>query len=137
MDALVFNSSFVLFENSVDILFVLFAGKVLSAGEKSVSGSDRSDSSRWRLINARDREGFVHVSAEVNIAEEALWISRLVLLGEGLELIVGQREVHGGEDRFELHTGNAALSELVKVAEELLNTDALHDNCSLEAILNI
>lgn len=94
VDALVFNRSFVLFKNFIDFLLVLFASKVFTAGEKSVSGGDGSDSSRWRLVNARDREGFVHVCAEVYIAEEALWISCLVLFGEGLELIVGQREVH-------------------------------------------
>ena len=137
VNALVFNRSFVLFENIIDFLLVLFASKVFSAGEKSVSSSDRGDSSRWRLVNARDRKGSVHVCAEVYIAEEALWIGRLVLLGEGLELVVGQREVHGREDRFELHACDAALSELVEIAEELLDTDALHDNCSLETILDI
>ena len=94
VDALVFNRSFVLFKNFIDFLVVLVASKVFTAGEKSVSGGDGSDSSRWRLVNARDREGFVHVCAEVYIAEEALWISCLVLFGEGLELVVGQREVH-------------------------------------------
>ena len=137
VNALVFNRSFVLFKNIIDFLLVLFASKVFSAGEKSVSSSDRGDSSRWRLVNARDREGSVHVCAEVYIAEEALWIGCLVLLGEGLELVVGQGEVHGAEDLLELWASDAAFSELVEIAEELFNTDSLHYDGGLETILNI
>ena len=94
VNALVFDRSFVLFENLVDLIFVLVAGQVFASGEQGVACRHRCDPCRWRLVNTRDREGSVHVCAEVYIAEEALWVSRLVLLGQGLELIVGQREVH-------------------------------------------
>ena len=94
VNALVFDRGFVLFENLVDLILVLVAGQVFASCEEGVACRHRCDSCCWRLVNTRNRKGSVHVCAEVYIAEEALWVSRLVLLGQGLELIVGQREVH-------------------------------------------
>ena len=94
VDALVFDRGFVLFEDFIDLLLVLVTGQVFAAGEKSISSRHRCDSCRWILVNASDCESSVHVRAEVYIAEEALWVGCLVLLGQRLELIVGQREVH-------------------------------------------
>lgn len=81
VNSLVFDSSFVLFENLVNLVLILFTSQVFAAGEKSVTRSHCCDSCRRRLINTSDRKGSIHVCTEVNIAEEALWVCCFVLLG--------------------------------------------------------
>lgn len=137
MDALVLDGSLVFFKNLVDLGFVLIASQVLAAGEESVAGGHAWDACRGGLVDAGDGEGAVHVGAEFSVSEESLRIISLVLLGERLELVVGQGEVHGAEDLLELWASDAAFSELVEIAEELFNTDSLHYDGGLETILNI
>ena len=137
VNALVLDGGTVLLKDSLDLVVVLVASKVLSAGEESVSLSDGNDSGSGSLVNTLDGESSVHVGAEVSVAEESLGISGLVLLGKSLELIVSEGKVHGGKDGFELVSGDTTLAELIEITEELLNTDSLHDNDSLESVLNI
>ena len=137
MDALVLDGSLVFLENLVDLGVVLIAGQVLAAGEESVASGHAWDACRGGLVDAGDGEGAVHVGAEFSVSEESLRIISLVLLGERLELVVGQGEVHGAEDLLELWASDAAFSELVEIAEELFNTDSLHYDGGLETILNI
>lgn len=82
VNALVFYGSFVLFKNLVDFSFILIACEVFAASEQSVSLCHGCDSRRRGLINARDCEGAVHVRAEVSVAEEALRVIGLILLGQ-------------------------------------------------------
>jgi len=137
VDALVLNLGLVLIEDVNDLLLHRGTSQVLSAGKEGIVLSDRSDTSGGRLIDTLNSERCVDVLAEIDVAEEALRVRSLVLLGEGLELIVGEGEVHGAENGFELGAGHAALPQLVKVAEELFNTDALHDYDGLQAVLNV
>ena len=137
MDALVLDGSLVFLENLVDLGIVLIASQVLAAGEESVASGHAWDACRGGLVDSGSGEGAVHVGAEFSVSEESLRIISLVLLGERLELVVGQGEVHGAENSFELWASDAAFSELVEIAEELFNTDSLHYDGGLETILNI
>ena len=94
VNALVFDRSFILFKNLVDFSFILLASQVFAASEQSVSLGHRGNSSSRVLVNACDCKGKIHVCTEVCVAEEALRVSCLVLLGQCLELVVGQSEVH-------------------------------------------
>ena len=98
MNSLVLDLSAVLFEDIFDFLVDRGAPQVLLTGKKSVVLSDGGNTSRGSLIDARDCESCVNVLAELGVAEEALRIIRLILLGESLELIVRKLEVHGGKD---------------------------------------
>ena len=137
VNTLVLDGGTVLFKDFLDLLLVLITRKVLSAGQKSVTLGDWGNSSRGILVNSGQSESSVDVGAEVGVAEEPLGVSSLVLRGQGLELVVRQGEVHGGKDRFELVTGDAALSELVEIAEEFFNSHTLHDDNSLKTVLDI
>ena len=137
VNALVFHRSSVLFKNLVDFSFILIAGEVFAAGKQSVTLGHGGDSCRRRLVNARDRECAVHVGAEVCVAEEALGVLGLVLLGQRLELVVSECKVHGAENLLELLARNSALPQLVKVSEELLNTDAFHYNGGFKSVFDI
>ena len=137
VNALVLDGGTVLLKDSLDLVVVLVASKVLSTGEESVSLGDGNDSGSGSLVNALDGESSVHVGAEVSVAEESLGISGLVLLSKSLEFVVSESKVHGGKDGFELVSGDTTLAELIEITEELLNTDSLHDNDSLESVLNI
>jgi len=95
VNALVLNSSFVLFEDSINLSCVLFTSKVLSTGKKSVSSVDWGNSCCWSLINSSDSECAVDVCTEISVTEEAFRVCRLVLLGQSFKFIVGQGEVHG------------------------------------------
>ena len=137
VDALVLDSRLVFLQNCINLLCVLLTSKVLSAGKKGISGSGSGDSSSRCLVNSRDREGGVYIGDEVDVPKEALRVRCLVLLGQSFELIVGQREVHAREDRLKLGARHTTLSQLVKVAEEFLDSNALHDDGSLEPVLNV
>jgi len=137
VDALVLDSSSVFLKNLLDLWVVVSLVEVLSASQKSVVGSDGWYTGRGSLVDALDSEGLIHVVTECCVPEEALGIISLVLLGESLELIVGQSEVELRQDRFKLWAGNAALAKLVKVLEEVSDSHTLHDDGSLESILNV
>lgn len=94
VDALVLNSCLVLLKNHVDILIVLITSKILATGKKGITGGHGSNSSCWVLINSNDCKGFVDIGAEIDVSEESLGISGLVLLGEGFELVRSEGEVH-------------------------------------------
>lgn len=137
VNAVVLNSSTVLFKNVVNFMIVIDACKVLATSEKGVILSDWSNARSGSLVNALDCEGCVDVCDEVNVAEEALWVTSLVLLGQCLELVVCQVKVHGGENRLELVASHTSLSQLVEVSEELFNSDAFHDYECLDALLDV
>ena len=137
MNSLVFDLNSVLLKDIIHLLVVLLTSQVLSAGQESIALGHWCHTSRRSLVNALNGEGLVHVLDEVDVAEEALWVISLILLGDSLELIVGQSKVHLTQDGFELRAGHTALSQLIKVTEEFLDTDSLHDDGSLKAILDI
>jgi len=137
VNSLVLDGGTVLFKDFLDLLLVLITRKVLSAGQKSVALGDWGNSSRGILVNSGQSESSVDVGAEVGVAEEPLGVSSLVLLGQGLELVVRQGEVHGGKDRFELVTGDSTLTKLIEIAEELFDSHTLHYDNGLKTVLNI
>ncbi len=137
VDALVLHSSLVLFEDLLDLRVAVSLVKVLAAGEQSVVGCYSGDTSCRGLVDTLNSESSVHVVTEGSVLEEALRVISLILLGESLELVVGQGEVKLREDRFELWASDAALAKLVKVLEEVTDSDALHDDGSFQSILNV
>lgn len=137
VDALVLDSRLVLFEDCINLVCALLSSQVLPAGKQGVSGSDGGDSSSRCLVNSRDREGGVYIGDEVDVPKEALRVRCLVLFSESFELVVGQSEVHAREDGLELGACHTTLSQPVKVAEEFLDSDALHDYSSLEPVFNV
>ena len=56
---------------------------------------------------------------------------------EGVVFITSEVKAELGEDRAELGFGHVALSQLVKVVEELLNAYAFHHNGGAEAVFNV
>lgn len=94
VDALVLDLSAVLVENVLNLLVQGSTSQVLSAGQKCVILGDGRDASGGGLVDALDRERQVHVLAELSVPEEALRVISLILLGQSLELIVGEGEVH-------------------------------------------
>ena len=137
VDALVFNSNAVLVKHCFDFTAVRLSSQVLSAGEERVILGDCGDAGSRVLVNAGDSEGSVDVGNKVDVPEEALGVGGLVFLSESFELVVCHSEVHGGENRLELVSGDATLAQLIKIAEELFDSDALHHNSGLQAVLNI
>ena len=137
MNALVFNSNLVFLENLIDSLLILLASKVLSTSKKRISRLDCGNSGCWCLVNASDCESTVHVCNEVSVTEETLGVRGFVLLGQSLKFIIRQSKIHGRENGFELRTCNSTLSQFVEITEELLNSDALHDDGSVEPLLYI
>lgn len=123
-------------ENVVNLRTVSSTRQVLPAGQKRVVLRDRGNTSCWSLVDTLDCECSINIFAEIRVAEEALRISRLVLLRQCFELIVREREIHGGEDRFELRTSDATLAQLIKVPEEFLDTDAFHHDDGPQAVLD-
>lgn len=138
VNTLVFNGCSVFFKDVINLGSVLSrSSKVLSASQKSVILGDSCNSCRWSLVNSLNGECSVDICNEVFVAEEALWVCSLILLGQSLELVISEREIHRGKDGFELGASDSALSQLVKVSEKFFNSDSFHHNCCLETILNI
>ena len=132
------DSLSVLLKDGINLVSGCWVGaQVLSSGEEGVVGGDGGNLSGWGLVNTSDSEGLVDVGDKLSVLEEALWVVGGVLLSKGLKLIVGQGEVELGEDGFELSAGDSALSELVKISEELLNSDSSLNDSGTESILNI
>ena len=98
VDADVLNCDTVLSQDLLHFVVVAATGQVLAASEKGVVLSHGRDAGRRGLVDSGDRKSSVDVSNEVSVAEEALGISRLVLLGESLEFVIRQGEVHGREN---------------------------------------
>ena len=98
VDALVLHLGLVLLKDLFDLLLHGRTCKVLASSKKSVILSDGGNASGGSLVDALNSESSVDVLAEVDVAEEALRVRGFVLLGQGLELIVSEGEVHGGED---------------------------------------
>lgn len=98
VNALGLDSGTVFLKNLLDLLIILDAGKVLATGQKRVILGHSGDTSRGCLVNSRNGECRVDVSDEGLVGEEALRVSSLVLLGESFEFIVGESEVHCGQD---------------------------------------
>jgi len=137
VDALVLNSCFVLFKDHVNLLFILATSEILATGKKGVTRSNGSNSRGWVFVNTNNCECFVDIGAEIDVSEESLGVSSLVLLGEGFELVSSEGEVHAGENLFELGACNTSLSQLIKITEELFNSDTLHHNYCLKTVFYI
>ena len=127
----------VLVEDLLNFSLVLMASEILAAGKKSVVLGDSSNVGGGSLIDASDSEGSVDVCNKCLVSKESLGVRCLVLLGESLELVVGESKVHGGQDGLELGASDSSLSKLIEISEELLDTDALHHNGSLESVLDV
>ena len=138
MDSHGLDSLLVLIQDCLDFATSCWVGaQVLSSGEKGIVLGDWGNHGGWCLINSLDSECLVDVGHEVNIAEEALWVHGGVLVGQSFKLIVGQVKVQLGKDGLELRSGDSSLSELVEVAEELLNTNSVLNNLGTKSVLNI
>ena len=137
VDSHVGDSLAVLIQQRLDHVLTGTTSEVLAASEQSVADNDWSDSSLWCLVNASDGEGSVDCGNKVLVTEEFLGVASLVLIGECFELIVSQLEVHRGENCLELGAGNTTFAEFVKVVEELLDSDSLHDNDSSNTVFSI
>jgi len=135
MHALGLNCLTEVFEEVLD-LYVMVS-EVLLASEESVFVGKRSNAHVGVLVNSCDGESLVDALAEVNVVDKDLGVVSLVLVCEAVEFVICEVEVHAGEDRFELAAGNASLAELIKVNEELFNTNALHNDNRADTVFNV
>lgn len=101
--------------------------QVLAAGKEGIVVVHGSDSGQGVLVNSSYGEGLVDAGGEIHVVEEHLGVVSFVGVGQGIELIFSELEVHGRKDSLELVFSHASLAELIKISEELLNTDAFHD----------
>jgi len=139
MDSLDSNCLSVLSKNTRNHLF-LFIGEVqvLAASWNSVIIGNWSNLGQWVLLDAVGSESSVDAGAEVFIVDHVLGIVLcLVFLSQRGEFLSGEVEVEHRKDLFELVFGHLASSELVKIEEELFNSDSLHDDSSLHTLLDI
>jgi len=131
------DSESVLLQNVFDVDVGIGVFEVLSASEKGVRFSDRLYLSGGSLVNTLDSESKVDAGGESRVVEEDFGVVGSLLVSKRFKLVLGEGEVHGGEDRFELVSSDTTLSKLVEILEELFNSDSLHDDDGAEAILNI
>jgi hypothetical protein len=137
MDSHGLDSLSVLLKYFFDFVVLSWIAQVLSSGKESVILRVGIDSDSWVLVNSLDGESLVDVGHKVSVSEETLSILGGVLVSKGLKLILCEGEIHARENRFELCSGDSTLPQLVKVSEELFDSDSLHDNCSPESVLHI
>lgn len=132
------NSFLVLIEDIGDgVLFLLGHIQVLSSGESGVVLGNSGNNSLWILLNSISGEGRVNAVAESLIVDQKFWVVSSVFIGHLVEFFLSEIEIKHRENAFKLTLGNLSFSEFVKVKEELLNSDSLHDNKSSESILNV
>ena len=139
MDPLDSDCLFVLGKDTID--HCLFLGgelQVLAARWNGIFDSDRGNLGRWILLDTIGRKGTVDTRTEVLVVDHVLRVIRsLVFGGQSTEFFGREVEAQHGQDLFELVLGDLASSELIKIEEELFNTDPLHHNSSLEALLDV
>ena len=72
--------------------------QILSPCKEGVVLGDSGDLSGRCLVNSLDGESFVDVVHELSVPEESLWVVAAVLVGERLELVVGEVVIELGEN---------------------------------------
>ena len=138
VNALVFNSSSVLlqeFFHTIPLLWI--CSKIFPPSKKSIVLSDCSNSYGWIFVNSSCGECLIDIGVESSVIEESLWVISLIFIAEVFKFIVCQIEIHAWENGFELIPGDSALSQFVKVKEELFNSDSSHHNSGSKPIFNV
>jgi hypothetical protein len=111
--------------------------EVLSASFERIVDGLSSYSLQRIFLNALNRECFVDAGSEGHVVEENFSIVCLILIAKSIKFCFLKSEIQNREDTHELRSCNSSLAELVKVSEELFNSDALHDNHGTNTVFNI
>lgn len=138
VDSLDPNGLSVLVKNALQHLLLLIVEvKVLASGKHSgIIGNGRNLGLRI-LLNAVSSESLVDARAEVLVVDHELGVIRLVLAGEGHELLGGQVEVEHGQDLLKLVLGDLTSAKLVEIEEEFFDTHSLHNDGRSQSIFNV
>jgi len=139
VDATDLDGAAVLIKNLLDGLIVSVDGglEVLSASQKSVVLCNGWHTYIGGLVDTLGGESLVDRLDKGNIVEELLWVTGLILGGQGVVFVLSKVEVELAQDSGELSLGHMALTQLVEVEEELLDTHTLHGHDVAETVLNI
>lgn len=129
----------ILFKNEIDVGFFSVSDiEILSSSQNSVIDGYWSNRCCWLLLDAIGGENGVDAVAESVVVDHVFGISGgSILRSKGLKLLFGQVEVQHGQDLFELVLGDSSLSKFIKIIEELLDSNSLHDDLGLKSLFNV
>ena len=119
------------------ILLFLSEVEILATSRHSSLNCHFGNLGQRILLDAVGRESLVDAGTERFVVNQELRVRSFVTFSQSLVLILTEIEVQHGEHLLKLSFMNLASAELIKIEEELLNSNSLHHNCCSQAFLDV
>lgn len=128
----------ILLKNIPELLFFFSCPfEILSSCCKGIFLGNGFYWSYWVFVDTFLCEGRVNCVTEAEVVKHVFRCFSFIFLRQSLEFGICKLEIEHWKYTLELVNSNLSLSELIEISEELFNSDSLHNNESLESLLNV